>query len=159
VAEILKNIENNLKMQIELFEKLIELEKAKQQALVNNRIQVLEMVTAQEEKILLDVSRLEEERLYWADFFAQETGKKREDITLRDLETVHPVFKDIRAQLEKEIREIQFLKETNTKLLEHAIGLVNITINALTSTSKATYSPNNKGYKWNKENFFIDKDA
>jgi len=159
VAEIIKKLGDNLKQQLKLFKKIISLEKAKQQALVENKIQELETVTAQEELILLEVGRLEEERLYWAEFFAQETGKQSEKITLQDLEEVHPSFKDIRIELEKVISEMQSLKEINTKLLKNAISLVNLTINSLTSSSKATYSKNKIEKKMNNEFFFIDKDV
>jgi hypothetical protein len=159
VAEIIKKLGDNLKQQLKLFKKIISLEKAKQQALVENKIQELEMVTAREELILLEVGRLEEERLYWAEFFAQETGKQSEKITLQDLEEVYPSFKDIRIELEKVISEMQSLKEINTKLLENAISLVNITINSLASPSKATYSKNKIEKKMNNEIFFIDKDV
>ncbi|NLM20932.1 MAG: flagellar protein FlgN [Peptococcaceae bacterium] len=159
MAEIIKKLGDNLKQQLKLFKKIISLEKAKQQALVENKIQELETVTAQEELILLEVGRLEEERLYWAEFFAQETGKQSEKITLQDLEEVHPSFKDIRIELEKVISEMQSLKEINTKLLKNAISLVNLTINSLTSSSKATYSKNKIEKKMNNEFFFIDKDV
>ncbi|NLL52574.1 MAG: flagellar protein FlgN [Peptococcaceae bacterium] len=159
MAEIIKKLGDNLKQQLKLFKKIISLEKAKQQALVENKIQELEMVTAREELILLEVGRLEEERLYWAEFFAQETGKQSEKITLQDLEEVYPSFKDIRIELEKVISEMQSLKEINTKLLENAISLVNITINSLASPSKATYSKNKIEKKMNNEIFFIDKDV
>jgi hypothetical protein len=140
MSDILVKLGNNLKRQTTCYQKLTELEKAKQQALVDNNISKIEAITAQEEKILLEVSRLEEERLHWAEFFGQEIGKKAEDITLDDLEKVYPEMHAVRLDLEQEINRLKDLHETNTKLLENAVNLVNFTLQALTSNRQATYT-------------------
>ena len=103
---------------------------------------------------------MEEERLHWAEFFGKEIGKKAEEITLVDLEESFPTLKTAREELEGQIRELKDLHETNTKLLENAINLVNFTIESLTSEIWTTYSnPVEKPGKKNKSKKinFIDK--
>lgn len=140
MTDILDNLEKNLNKQMKSYRKLVSLEKEKQQALVDNKIQEIEAITAQEEKILLEVSRLEGERLHWAEFFGKEIGKKVEDITLADLEDNFPTLKNVRQELEEEITKLKDLHEINTKLLENAVNLVNFTIQTLTNERQATYT-------------------
>ncbi len=161
MAEILISLENNLKSQIHSYRKLIQLEKEKQQALVNNKIQEIEIITVQEEKILLEVGRLEEGRLYWAEFFAKKIGKQIEEITMADLAINFPIFDSVKQELEDIIAELNNLHQTNTKLLENAINLVNITISSLTSVPKTTYAKTTvkENNKTNSNVFFINKNV
>jgi hypothetical protein len=148
MAEILPNFEDNLRKQIELYRQIISLEKEKQQALVANNIQEIEVITAQEEKILLEVGHLEEERLHWAEFFGQEIGKKVEEITLTEMEAYYPELENVRKEFEAEIKVLQDLHATNTKLLENAVSILNFTIQAFTQERKTTYSnPKTSGRK------------
>jgi len=160
VGEVLVNFETNLKKQISSYRKIVQLEKEKQQALVENKIQEIEAITAQEEKILLEVSRLEEERLHWAEFFALEIGKKSEDITLADLEAAYPKLQTVRRELDAVISVLKELHETNTKLLENAVNLLTFTIQSLTQERQTIYSnPVEKAGKKDKNSkmSFIDK--
>ncbi len=144
----INNLDINLKKQTQLYKELIEFEIQKQESLVNNNIQKIEEITVQEEKILLQLSRLEDERLHWAEFFGKEIGKRAEEITLADLVESFPALKDVRTDLEKEIVKLKDLHETNTKLLENAVNIVNVTIQSLTNERQTTYSnPNNKAKK------------
>lgn len=140
MSEVIGNLENNLRKQVQLYRKITKLEKAKQEALVSNNLKEIESITAQEEKILLEVGRLEEERFRWAEFFGKELGKSAEDITLADLVENYPGLESVREEMEKQMSELKFLHETNTKLLENAVNLVNFTLQTLTTESKTTYS-------------------
>lgn len=145
MTEFLNSLDNNLRKQLDYYQQLAELEKDKQQALVQNEIQEIDRITAQEEKILFEVSHLENERLNWAGFFAKETGKKAEEITLADLEQTYPQLAEVHRELETVITELRELHETNTKLLQNAVKLVNFTMQALTNEKQTTYTkPTNK---------------
>ena len=69
MSEIINDLNVNLKKQTQLYKELTVLEKQKQESLVENNIQEIEAITTQEGKILLQLSRLEDERLRWAEFF------------------------------------------------------------------------------------------
>lgn len=139
MTEIVNNLESNLQKQASCYKILIQLEKEKQQVLVDNKIQEIEAITVQEEKILLEVSRLEEERLYWAEFFGKEIGKKAEKITLADLVKDFPSLDSVRKELEQGIKELKGLHKINTELLENAVNLVNFTMQSLTRDRQTTY--------------------
>lgn len=140
MTEHVADLESNLKQQITIYRHLVKLEQEKQQALVDNVIEKIENITAQEEKILLEVGSLEEERLDWAEFFAKETGKSAEEIYLTDLVNNYPELEPIRGELERVIDELRQLNETNTKLLQNAVNIVNFSFNLLTTDRKSTYS-------------------
>lgn len=148
MTEIINNLDINLKKQTQLYRELTELEKQKQESLVNNNIQQLETITVQEEKILHQLSRLEEERLHWAEFFGTETGKRAEDITLADLVESYPALKSVQTELEDQMLKLKDLHETNTRLLENAVDMVNFTIQSLTNEKQTTYTnPNDRAKK------------
>ncbi|AFV02600.1 hypothetical protein UNSWDHB_956 [Dehalobacter sp. UNSWDHB] len=148
MAEYVAGLENNLQQQIAFYRQLVELEQEKQKALVDNVIEKIESITAQEEKILLEVGQLEEERLYWAEFFGKEVGKKAEDITLTDLIQYSPGFEPIGQEFEKAISQLKNLHEINAKLLKSALSIADFTLRLLTGQKHTTYSnPSNKGVK------------
>ena len=160
MSELVRDLDINLKKQTQLYRDLIELEKQKQESLVNNNIQQIETITAQEEKILHQLSRLEEERVHWAEFFCKEIGKKVEEITLVDLVESYPALEDVRIALDNEISKLKELHETNTRLLENAVNIVNFTIESLTLANEkhTTYTnPNNSVKKEKSRLNMIDK--
>ncbi|MGI5901748.1 MAG: flagellar protein FlgN [Desulfitobacteriia bacterium] len=136
----LLKFKENLSVQLKYLKELIELEQQKKRALTDNNIPEIELITAQEEKILLEITNLEENRLTSAEFFAQKIGKESKEITLSDIEAVYPELKPLRLELESAMGELKELNETNTNLLENAINLVNFTLQALTSDRQTTYS-------------------
>lgn len=118
MAEYVAGLENNLQQQIAFYRQLVELEQEKQKALVDNVIEKIESITAQEEKILLEVGQLEEERLYWAEFFGKEVGKKAEDITLTDLIQYSPGFEPIGQEFEKAISQLKIYMKSMPNCLK-----------------------------------------
>lgn len=153
MSEIINDLNVNLKKQTQLYKELTVLEKQKQESLVENNIQEIEAITTQEGKILLQLSRLEDERLRWAEFFGKETGKQVEEITLVELVERFPVLEEVHRALEAEMMTLRDLHETNTKLLENAVNIVNFTIQSLTNERQTTYSnPNNTRKKEKKNN-------
>lgn len=140
MVETVNNLLINLKKQTQLYNELIEFEEKKQESLVENNIQEIETITAQEEKILLEVSRLEDERLHWAEFFGQEIGKEAKEITLADLAFSFPALEEVRQELDRSITKLQDLHQINSDLLKNAVNLVNFTIESLTGERKVTYT-------------------
>lgn len=145
MSEALNKFTQNLQKQIELYQTVKELEKAKQGVLVANNIKELDPITAQEEEILFQISKLEADRLHWIQFFSQEFGKSAGEITLANMVQRYPVLKDIGGELKQEMSEFRNLHEINTKMLQSAVNIVNFTIQSLTSKRKTTYTnPRNK---------------
>jgi flagellar biosynthesis/type III secretory pathway chaperone len=144
--EVLKKFTQNMRKQIELYQTVKELEKAKQDVLVKNDIKELDKITAQEENILFQIGKLEAERLGWAQFFSQEFKKDAEEITLEDMVQRYPELEDIGRELSQVIGELRDLHEINTKMLQNAVSIVSFTVQSLTGERKTTYlNPAAKG--------------
>lgn len=150
MAEVLDKFTENIQKQTELFQDVVELEKAKQGVLLNNNIGELDIITGQEEEILFQISKLEADRLHWTNFFSEKLGKSAEEITLADMVQSYPGLNDIGQELEQVIAELRNLHEINTKMLKSAADIVNFAIQSLTKERKTTY--NNPRTKLNKEN-------
>jgi hypothetical protein len=148
VTEVLDKFTKNLQKQAELYQAVVELERAKQSALTDNNIKELEIITAKEEGILFQISKLEAERMHWAHFFSETLGKSADEITMADMIQCYPQLNDIRQALELVLTELRNLHEINTKMLKSAIDIINFTMQALTTERKTTYTnPKTNGNK------------
>lgn len=147
MSEVLQSLNENLKRQTNVYSELNRLAGLKQQALIKNNLQELEVVTAQEEQILLEGGRLEKERLLWAEQIGREMGKAPEDLTLAELAEHYPELEGVRKDLDNVILRLKEAHEINTELLEQAVKVVNVTLNMLTQEDKHTYSRPGKEVK------------
>ncbi|WP_206810924.1 flagellar protein FlgN [Paradesulfitobacterium ferrireducens] len=147
MSEVLRNLNENLKRQTNVYSELNRLAELKQRALIKNNLHELEMVTAQEEQLLLEGGRLEKERLLWAEQIGREMGKAPEELTLAELAERYPELESVRKDLDDVLSRLQEAHEINTELLEQAVKIVNVTLNMLTQEDKRTYSRPGKEVK------------
>jgi len=124
---------------------------------VENNLQELEKITAQEEQLLIEVNRLEKERLLWAEHIGKKLSKPPEELTLAELAEAFPALKEVQAELDPVIAELQELHRVNTELLEQAVKVVNFTVGLMTQEEKQTYSNPNKKTLQNRTLNFLDK--
>ena len=144
MSEVLQNLNDNLKRQVTLYEELNELEQEKQKALIKNNLQEIELITAWEESLLLGASRLDKERLLWAEHISRDLEKAPEDLTLAELVELFPVLEGVRLDLDRVVGQLQEIHEINTQLLQQAMKVVDFTVGMLTHQEKNTYThPNN----------------
>ncbi|MBC2723264.1 flagellar protein FlgN [Desulfosporosinus sp.] len=139
MSEILRNLEDNLKCQVALYDELNTLGGHKQKALIKNNLQELEAITVREELLLLEGSRLEKERLLWAEQIGLDLGKAPEDLTLAELAEHYPNLQEVRKDLDRAVGALQGIHETNTQLLQQAMKVVEFTVGMLTHQEKNTY--------------------
>lgn len=139
MSEVLQNLNENLKRQVALYEEFNAQERDKQKALLQNNLQEIEAITAREEQLLLEASRLEKERLLWAEHIGRELGKAPEDLTLAELAERFPVLEKVRLELDQVVGSLQEIHELNTQLLQQAIKVVEFTVGMLTHQEKNTY--------------------
>lgn len=140
MSEALQGLNTNLKRQVELYEALNDLERDKQKALLTNNIQAIDSITARQEPLLLGVSRLEKERLQWAEQIGRDLGKVPEDLTLAELVEHFPVLEGVSLDLDRVVRQLQEIHEINTQLLQQAMKVVDFTVGMLTHQEKNTYT-------------------
>ena len=147
MSEVLQNLNKNLKRQVALYEEFNAQERDKQKALLQNNLQEIEAITAREEQLLLEASRLEKERLLWAEHIGHDFGKAPEDLTLAELAEHFPVLEEVRLDLDRVVGSLQEIHEINAQLLQQAMKIVEFTMGMLTHQEKNTY-----GHPKHKEN-------
>jgi len=139
VSEILLNLEDNLKHQVALYDELNTLEGHKQKAIIKNNLSELEAITIREEQLLIEASRLEKERLLWAEQIGKDLGKAPKDLTLAELAEHYPLLQGVRLDLDRAVGALQGIHEINTQLLQQAMKVVEFTVGMLTHQEKNTY--------------------
>jgi len=151
VSEVLQKLNENLKQQVMLYEKLNDLEQRKQKALIKNNLQEIDLITAEQEPLLLGATHLEKERLLWAEQVGRDLGKAPEDLTLAELAERFPVLEGVRLDLDRVVGKLQEIHELNSQLLQQAMKVVNFTLGMLTHQEKNTYShPSHKEHEGTK---------
>ena len=140
MSEVLQKFNENLIQQVTLYQELNALEQEKQKALIKNNLQEIELITTRQETLLLGASRLEKERLQWAEHIGRDLGKTPEDLTLAELAEHFPVLEEVRLELDKVVGQLQEIHEINTQLLQQGIKVVEFTVGMLTHEEKNTYT-------------------
>lgn len=157
MEEILEKLKDNLKRQTLLYENLRTLAVQKQKALILNKIPEIDAVTKEEEKLILDARVLEEERAEWAEQVARMMGKPAENLTLSELTEHFPELEEVRQPLEQTIIQLKDTHDLNTRLLEQAVKIVNLTVDLLTQTEEPTYGKPGDDGAVQKQSFIVDR--
>jgi len=157
VSETLQNLNNNLREQVILYNALLTLEGHKKEALIENNIQEIEVITAQEESFIIKVNRLEKERLLWAEQIGRELGKPPEDLTLVELAEHFPALEEVSLDIDRVVAQLQVIHESNAHLLQQAMKIVDFTVGLLTHQESNTYTyPRQRGKDDNKKRQLMD---
>jgi heme oxygenase len=157
VSEELYKLNENLKQQVALYEEFNSQEREKQKALIQNNLKKIEEITAQEEQLLIKASRLEKERLVWAEHIGRDLGKAPEDLTLVELAEHFPVLEEVRLDLDQVVDRLQEIHQLNTQLLQQSMKVVEFTIGMLTYQEKNTYThPSRKENEGNGKRHLLD---
>ncbi|TGE32588.1 flagellar protein FlgN [Desulfosporosinus sp. Sb-LF] len=158
MPEVLRNLNDNLKQQVALYEELNVLEIEKQKALIANNLQGIEEITAQEEQLLLGANHLEKERMLWAEHIGRDLGKASEDLTLVELAEHFPVLEEVRLDLDKVVSRLQEVHDINAQLLQQAMKIVEFTVGMLTHQEKNTYAhPHRRENERNEKLHLLDR--
>jgi len=158
VSEVLQNLNDNLKQQVALYEELNDLEQEKQKALIKNNLLDIELITARQEPLLLGASRLEKQRLVWAEDIGRDFGKAPEDLTLAELAQHFPILEDVRLDLDRVVGKLQEIHELNAQLLRQGMKVVEFTVGMLTHQEKNIYGrPSKKENEGNQNLHLLDR--
>ncbi len=157
MQEILEKLKDNLERQTSLYHKIGDLAERKQKALLANNLPVIDSITKQEEKLILDAGTLEEERLAWAEKMAQVMNKPAEELTLNELSERFPELEPVRVALEQAIGRLKDIHKVNTRLLEQAVEIVNLTLDVLTQPTETTYAKPGKDNTPQKQVHILDR--
>ena len=157
MSEAFQQLNQNLRQQVQLYNELLILERHKRLALVENNLQEIESTTTQEEAFIINVNRLEKERLLWAEEIGHELGKQPEDLTLAELADHYPVLVEVSRDLDQVVSQLQEIHKLNSQLLQQAMKIVDFTVGLLTHQASNTYSyPGQKESDDNKKRHLMD---
>lgn len=140
MGNIIQSLNENLKLQADIYTALYRFAEQKQQALINNNLVELEKITLGEEQLLLDASRLEKERQLWAEQIGQEMNKPPEELTLSELAEHFPELREVQKKLDSTVKELIRVHELNTQLLQQALKIIDLTSSLITQQEEMTYS-------------------
>lgn len=157
MSEAFQQLNQNLRQQVQLYNELLILERHKRLALVENNLQEIEATTTQEEAFIINVNRLEKERLLWAEEIGHELGKQPEDLTLAELADHYPALVEVSRDLDQVVSQLQEIHKTNSQLLQQAMKIVDFTVGLLTHQVSNTYTyPGQKESEDNKKRHLMD---
>jgi hypothetical protein len=158
VSEVLQSLNENLIRQVTLYEEFNNQEREKQKALLGNNLHEIETITAREEQLLIEASRLEKERLLWAKHIARDLEKAPEDLTLAELAVHFPVLERVRLDLDRVVSRLQEIHEINAQLLQQAMKVVEFTLGMFTHQERNTYThPSCKENEGNAKLHLLDR--
>ncbi|MBP2645899.1 MAG: FlgN protein [Firmicutes bacterium] len=132
---------------IELYSAIVVLSKEKQQALIEVKPQKIEAITKQEERLILEVGKLEAARSKLMKEIALQCKVETEELSLNKMAALAgPGYAErlmkVAEDLNRILGELGPLNQLNTRLIEQALSYINFNINVLAqSTAINTYAP------------------
>lgn len=134
----------------DIYRAILELSKQKRDILVAVKPKELEVVTKQEELLILQVGKLEAARGKLMKQLVEASGVSAADLTLPDIKklagpAVAESLEKIAADFGRIMDELAPVNKLNAELIQRALGFINYNINILTqSTAGPTYAPRGK---------------
>ncbi|MCL1852041.1 MAG: flagellar protein FlgN [Peptococcaceae bacterium] len=123
-------LRDNLEEQIGCYRQLNELEKDKQDALINNDSRSIDRILSQEEIIIRRRNQLEADRVQWAASFTPwEAGQV----------SGHPEIVDLKNCLGQELEELQNLNQINSQLISSQLAYINYSVQSVAGDTKPMY--------------------
>ncbi|MDR3560116.1 MAG: flagellar protein FlgN [Negativicutes bacterium] len=136
---------------VDLYRVILELSMQKRELLVAAKTKDLELLTQKEERVILQIGKLESARGKLARQIAAEHGLDGDGLTLPQLrELTEPEtaskLEEIAIEFGKIMGELASVNQLNTELIQQALSFVNYNINLLTrSTVPQTYAARGQG--------------
>ncbi len=135
---------------INMYQILLDLARKKREILVEVKPNELELITRQEEAIILNANKIEAARVGIIAEIAKLNGIEDNNITITslieqaDLKNAQQLT-DAISDIEKILHELDRLNKLNIELIQHSLNYVNYNINILAQTvSEQTYAPQGK---------------
>ena len=147
MEKILAGLAENMENQLGLYRKLLSLASAKQPVLVKGDIHQLERITQDEEGLILQVGRLEEQRQFLHNDLAGHFALSADDLTVSEIisrvdEAEGARFSRITEGFTEVLKELAEMNKANTELVRNSLELVNFYFNILTDDDS---TPSYKG--------------
>jgi len=150
--------------QLEAYKELFDIGNKKTEVLIKGDIKVLSDITQQEQKLIIKLGKLEDERYAIVKELARQFNKDASQLKgdfLKPIldENESQKFNAVCDDLKKILLEIQKQNDRNEKLIKNALDYINFSVKLITDagTSKGNYGAD--GVNTQKMIHFIDKQA
>ncbi len=133
-----------MEKQLAIYRRFLVLAHEKQPVLVKGQIPELEKITKEEELLILQVGRLEEQRQSLVRSLTNHFVLSPEEVTLSEImkrvdgETGLK-FQQLLEEMSAVIKELAGVNEVNTELIKNSLDYINFSIDILTSSRTSMY--------------------
>ncbi|MDX9870880.1 MAG: flagellar protein FlgN [Clostridia bacterium] len=133
-----------LKKQEEIYRELLSLGKMKQAELVQGTLEAIESLNRQEELLIVQAGRLEEERFNHAAALIKHYSMG-EDASLEEIISVAPevmqgALTSLKNSLTALLKDMQKINSENTLLIQQTLQFIQFTLGAMTQETQTTYT-------------------
>lgn len=142
-----------MEKQLAVYEKLLSLATEKQPVLIKGNISELDRITKEEELLILQVGRLEEQRNVLHQRLANHFGLSPEELSLSELakrtgEDIGENFQKLLQKMAEVLGNLADFNKNNTELIKSSLDFINYSLNILTSSdTKPGYAESDDGRK------------
>ncbi|MDD4835460.1 MAG: flagellar protein FlgN [Lutispora sp.] len=148
-----------------IYEKLLSLSMEKKNAIIEGKIKELDSFLKLEGNLVLEISKLENERESAADNLAKELGCTREELTISYIcDTIKDKrgnqLKDVADSIGQVLGKLKEVNDLNGKLIEQSLEYINFSINLVADSldgQKVIYEGKTEGNKENNVRLFDAK--
>jgi flagellar biosynthesis/type III secretory pathway chaperone len=148
---------------LELYQAILELSKRKRTVLISGKAKDLELITKQEESLILQVGQIEKMRKNIMGEIIAGNSLMTGGLTLSQIkeladEDVAEQLDQLGSSLKNTALEIASVSDLNVQLIKQAMTLVNYNINILAqNVASPTYAPQGQSNNATKARVFIDQ--
>lgn len=127
----------NLRKQKDHYLMLIDQAERKQRAIIDNKLEDIEKINIEEERTVMHLSKLENERIAYLGskpslFGADATSISLEEVMERFPQGARLLMEKETTSLMKVLSQLKAINAENAQLLQQALRFVNVTINTIT---------------------------
>ncbi len=163
MEKILTGLLENMLSQFELYQRVLSLASEKQPVLVKGDLHELDRITREEEGLILQVGRLEEQRLSLQKDLVGHFALSAEELTVSEIisrvdEPTGVQFKQVMEDMTGVLHKLAATNEVNTELIRNSLDFVNFYFNILTDNdSIPSYGEKEDSSKGNAAKIFDRK--
>ncbi len=139
-----------LEQEAEFYENLLDISLKEQKSIVSGKVDEIEKITREKEKIILEINKLEKARLLiWKDL-SEKFSLAPSDLTLTKLqeklgEKYSKKLNILQKRIETVVHKLKNIAESNAELIKTSLDYIQFSLNLLSSSpTPSTYSVNRK---------------
>lgn len=160
-TQVINELVNVLNSEAKIYDDILKISKNKTNIIVEGKVSELENIVKLEQSLVLQMSKLENERENLINKISRDIGIKPEDLTITDLvkytgESQRNILKSQQENMLKVIKDLSDTNNLNSKLIKNSLEYINFSLNLYANTGNADNNYNVSGSTSDKsvKNFF-----